>query len=128
MIGILPPISRLLKSMYVPSKYLMNLCITEELTNIKLLFLQSDGGYDVHKQLDLSGEPLIPPLCEVFKLKPPFSAIRCQELTIQGRGSCEAYSDYWNTMTADDVTAVEHCLLLESANYLACQVRRLTLS
>jgi len=96
--------------------------------SIKLLFLQSDGGCDVHKQLDLSGEPLIPPLCEGFKPKPPFSAIRCQELSIQGRDSCEAYSDYWNTMTADDVTAVEHCLLLESANYLACQVRRLTLS
>jgi amidase len=78
---------------------------------MKLLFLQSDGGYDVHRQLDLSGEPLIPLLREVFKPRPPFSAIRCQELSIQGRDSCEAYSDYWNTMAAEDSTAVEYCLL-----------------
>jgi len=90
----------------------MNLCMAEELTNTKLLFLQSDGGYDIHKQLDLSGEPLIPPLSEVFKLEPPFSAIRCQELSIQGQDSCEAYSDYWNTMASGDGTAVKHCLLL----------------
>lgn len=87
----------------------MNLCIAVELTNIKLLFLQSDGGHDIHKQLGLSGEPLIPLLREVFKLDPPFSAIRCQELSIQGRDSCEAYSDYWNTTATDDGTAVEHC-------------------
>jgi len=74
---------------------------------IHLLFLQSDGGCDIHKQLDLSGEPLIPPLREVFKLEPPFSAIRCQELSIQGRDSCEAYSDYWNTMAADDGQEVD---------------------
>jgi len=106
----------------------MNIYIAEELTNRKLLFLQSDGGCDIHKQLDLSGEPLIPPLREVFKPEPPFSAIRCQELSIQGRDSCEAYSDYWNTMAADDGTAAKICLCWESANYLAYQVKRLTLS
>jgi amidase len=84
-----------------------------ELTNTKLLFLQSDGGRDVHKQLALSGEPLIPLLREVFNLEPPFSAIRCQELSIQGRDSCEAYSDYWNTTAADDGTATGYCLSLE---------------
>jgi len=69
---------------------------------IHLFFLQSDGGHDIHKQLDLSGEPLIAPLQEVFKLQPPFSAIRCQELSIQARESCEAYADYWNTTALDD--------------------------
>ncbi len=61
-------------------------------------FLRSDGGYDIHKQLELSGEPLIPPLREFFKLVPPFTAIKTQELSLQGQAICEAYSDYWNSM------------------------------
>jgi len=32
----------------------------------------------------------------------PFDAIRCQELSIEGRDSCEAYSDYWNSMAGED--------------------------
>jgi amidase len=78
-----------------------------EAANIHLRFLQSDGGSDVHKQLDLSGEPLIPPLRKVFELKPPFSAIATQELSIQGRDSCEAYSDYWNSKATDDDQEVD---------------------
>ena len=78
------------------------------LTSPQLLFLQSDGGYDIHKQLLLSGEPLIAPLRDVFKLEPPFSAIKCQELAIQGRNSCEAYSDYWNRMAEDDGTTTQY--------------------
>lgn len=74
---------------------------------IHLRFLQSDGGYYIHKQLDLSGEPLIPPLREIFELVPPFSAIRTQELAIEGRDSCEAYLDYWNSKSADDGQAVD---------------------
>lgn len=69
---------------------------------IHLYFLQSDGAYDIHQQLDLSGEPLIPPLRDIFKLVPPFSAIKTQELSVQGRDTCEAYSDYWNSMAAAD--------------------------
>ena len=74
----------------------------QEAAHIHLRFLQSDGGFYIHEQLDLSGEPLIPPLREVFKLKPPFSAITTQDLSIQGRESCEAYADYWNSKAADD--------------------------
>lgn len=69
---------------------------------IHLRFLQSDGGYDIHKQLELSGEPLIPPLREIFKLVPPFTAIKTQELSLRGRAHCEAYSDYWNSMAVSD--------------------------
>ncbi|KAL2071771.1 hypothetical protein VTL71DRAFT_13006 [Oculimacula yallundae] len=69
---------------------------------IHLDFLVSDGGFDVHKQLDLSGEPLIPPLRDVFSVQPPFSAIRCQELSIEGRDSCAAYADYWNSKAESD--------------------------
>lgn len=74
---------------------------------IHLRFLQSDGGYDIHKQLDISGEPLIPPLREIFELKPPFSAVKTQELAIEARDSCEAYLDYWNSLTADDGREVD---------------------
>lgn len=74
---------------------------------IHLRFLQSDGGYDIHKQIDLSGEPLIAPLREIFELKPPFSAVRTQQLAVEARDSCEAYLDYWNSLTADDGRAVD---------------------
>jgi amidase len=73
-----------------------------EAHQIHLRFLESDGAYDIHKQLNLSGEPLIPPLREEFKLVPPFSAIKIQELSIQGRDICEAYSDYWNSRAGTD--------------------------
>ena len=79
----------------------------QEAARIHLLFLQSDGGFDIHKQLDLSGEPLIPPLREIFKLKTPFSAITTQDLSIQGRDSCAAYSDYWNSKAADNGQEVD---------------------
>ncbi|KAF1832858.1 general amidase [Decorospora gaudefroyi] len=74
---------------------------------IHLEFLQSDGGYYIHKQLALSGEPLITPLREIFKLRPPVSAITTEELSVQGRTSCEAYSDYWNSKTSADGREVD---------------------
>lgn len=74
---------------------------------IHLRFLQSDGGHDIHKQIDLSGEPLIAPLREIFELKAPFSAIRTQQLAIEARNSCEAYQDYWNSLTTDDGREVD---------------------
>jgi amidase len=74
----------------------------QEAAQIHLQFLQSDGGHDIHQQLDLSGEPLIAPLREVFKLVLPFSAIKTQELSIKGRDICNAYSDYWNSMSVTD--------------------------
>jgi amidase len=63
--------------------------------------LKADGGHDIHKQLDLSGEPLIPQLRKSFKLKDPMSLLEYQALTIEGRDYEAAYSDYWNT-TADE--------------------------
>ena len=73
-----------------------------EATQIHMLFLLSDGCYDIHKQLDVSGEPLIPPLREILKLAPPLSVIKVQELSVQGQRSCEAYTDYWNSMAGAD--------------------------
>ncbi|KAM3518196.1 hypothetical protein MY4038_010156 [Beauveria bassiana] len=74
---------------------------------IHLLFLQSDGGQYIHKQLDLSGEPLIPPLRDIFKLRPPVSATTLEDLSIQGQNACEAYSDYWNSKSAKDAQEVD---------------------
>ena len=72
------------------------------LAEINLRFLQSDGGHDIHSHLQLSGEPLIPPLREIFKLKPPIDAIEIQKLSVEGRDACAAYADYWNSMAVDD--------------------------
>ncbi|CZR51505.1 related to general amidase [Phialocephala subalpina] len=65
---------------------------------IHLAFLTADGGHDVHKQLNLSGEPLIP---KNFQLREPMPLLQYQDLTLEGRDYCAAYSDYWNA-TADD--------------------------
>lgn len=61
----------------------------------------ADGAYDIHKQLNLSGEPLIPDLCKVFKAKDPISLLEYQKLTVEGRDYEAAYSDYWNSTRCD---------------------------
>jgi amidase len=68
----------------------------------QVAFLEADGGHDIHKQLDLSGEPLIPQLRQSFKLKDPISLLKYQALTIEGRDYEEAYSDYWITTAEED--------------------------
>jgi amidase len=68
---------------------------------IHMGFLQSDGGHDIHKQLELSGEPIIPPLRQLFEPAPPFSAVKIQELAVAARDSCDAYLQYYRTATAD---------------------------
>jgi amidase len=68
----------------------------------KVQFLISDGGHDVNKQCALSGEPLIPHIREPFKLRDPYSAVKCQELTVEALERCRAYSDYWESATGDD--------------------------
>lgn len=62
----------------------------------------ADGAHDVHQQLDLSGEPLIPPLRESFKLREPMPLLEYQDKTLQGKAYNEAYSDYWNASCNDD--------------------------
>ena len=65
----------------------------------------ADGAHDIHKQLDLSGEPLIPELEKSFQLREPMNLLEYQDLTLEGRDYSAAYSDYWNT-TADDEDGV----------------------
>jgi amidase len=68
--------------------------------NGQLAFLRADGAHDIHKQLNLSGEPLIPELEGAFQLRNPINPLEYQDLTLQGRDYSTAYSDYWNA-TAD---------------------------
>ena len=67
----------------------------------KRAFLEADGGHDIHKQLDLSGEPLIPDLRKRFKLRDAIPLLEYQDLAIQGRDYAASYLDYWNS-TADE--------------------------
>ncbi|KAL8885963.1 MAG: hypothetical protein Q9215_006264 [Flavoplaca cf. flavocitrina] len=70
--------------------------------HIHLAFMRADGAHDVHRQLDLSGEPLIPQLQESFKLHEPMPLLEYQDKTLQGKAYNEAYSDYWNASSDDD--------------------------
>ncbi|KAL8808787.1 MAG: hypothetical protein Q9223_005987 [Gallowayella weberi] len=62
----------------------------------------ADGCHDIHRQLDLSGEPLVPPLREGFQLRDPLPLLEYQDFTIQGKAYNEAYLDYWNSTGSDD--------------------------
>ncbi len=69
---------------------------------LQLAFLKADGAHDVHRQLDLSGEPLVPPLRKSFQLRDPIPLLEYQDLTLQGKTYSEAYLDYWNSTAQDD--------------------------
>ncbi|KAI4099500.1 MAG: hypothetical protein LQ339_005927 [Xanthoria mediterranea] len=74
---------------------------------IHLAFLKADGAHDIHQQLDLSGEPLVPPLRASFQLRDPIPLLEYQDLTIQGKTYSEAYNDYWNSTSNDDGQVVD---------------------
>lgn len=78
---------------------------------VHLAFLLADGGHNIHKQLRLSGEPLIPPLQEVFELQDPMSLIKYQKLTLEGRDYEAAYSDYWNSTGDEDGQIVDAVIM-----------------
>ncbi len=65
-------------------------------------FLFADGAHDIHKHLDLSGEPLIPDLAETFTLRDPYPLLKYQDLTMEGLEYEHKYSDYWNSTAGDD--------------------------
>ncbi|KAI4241118.1 MAG: hypothetical protein L6R40_004757 [Gallowayella cf. fulva] len=70
-------------------------------------FLAADGSHDVHRQLDLSGEPLVPQLRNVFQLRDPLPLLEYQDLTLEGKAYNEAYSDYWNSTDNEDGRMVD---------------------
>lgn len=62
----------------------------------------ADGAHDISRQLDLSGEPLIPDLREAFRRRDPIGLLDYQDLTLEGLEYEMAYSDYWNSTALDD--------------------------
>jgi amidase len=64
--------------------------------------LRADGAHDIHTQLGLSGEPLIPDLEGPFTLKDPISLLEYQDLTVKGLEYESEYSDYWNSTAEED--------------------------
>ncbi|KAL8836535.1 MAG: hypothetical protein Q9170_002890 [Blastenia crenularia] len=79
--------------------------------NIHLGFLRADGAHDINQQLDLSGEPLVPPLRGAFQLRDPTPLLEYQRLTVDGKAYNEAYYDYWNSTTKDDGQVVDAVLM-----------------
>lgn len=69
---------------------------------IQRSFLQADGAHDIHKHLDLSGEPLVPDLKSRFQLRDAISLLEYQDLTLEGLDYEIRYSDYWNSSAEDD--------------------------
>ncbi|KAI0541303.1 amidase signature domain-containing protein [Xylaria digitata] len=79
--------------------------------NIHLAFLMADGAHDIHTQLELSDEPLIPDLKESFQLRDPMDLLQYQDLTIRGLEYESAYSDYWNSTAGDDGQIVDAVIM-----------------
>ncbi|KAI1146361.1 amidase signature domain-containing protein [Nemania diffusa] len=77
----------------------------------KLAFLKADGAHDIHTQLDLSGEPLIPDLEKTFQLKDPISLLEYQDLTLQGLDYESEYTDYWNATAEEDGQVVDAVIM-----------------
>lgn len=78
---------------------------------IHLAFLKADGAHDIHTQLDLSGEPLIPDLETTFPLKDPINLLEYQDLTLQGLDYESEYSDYWNSTAEEDGQIVDAVIM-----------------
>ncbi|TGO13701.1 hypothetical protein BTUL_0065g00420 [Botrytis tulipae] len=80
--------------------------------------MNADGYHHIHKQLALSGEPLINDLQNFYTLKPPMSLLEYQDRALQLRDYRQAYSDYWNS-TADADGNVVDAVLMPAAPHAA---------
>lgn len=85
---------------------------------VHLSFLKADGAHDIHAQLDLSGEPLIPDLRDSFQLKPPMDLLEYQDNTLQGLAYEIEYSEYWNK-TADEDGQIVDAVIMPVAPHAA---------
>ncbi|KAL8680043.1 MAG: hypothetical protein Q9186_003723 [Xanthomendoza sp. 1 TL-2023] len=79
-------------------------------------FFMADGCHDIHRQLDLSGEPLMPPLRRGFQLKDPLPLLEYQDFTLQGKAYNETYSDYWNSTSSGDGRIVDAFIMPVAPN------------
>ncbi|OCL12926.1 general amidase [Glonium stellatum] len=68
-------------------------------TTIHGEILSSDGGANIHDQLKLSGEPIIPEKYDDIgnKRKPPMPILRYQDLALQRKAYRAAYATYWES-------------------------------
>ncbi|OAL70015.1 hypothetical protein A7D00_5544 [Trichophyton violaceum] len=69
---------------------------------IHLGFMSADGGNDIKKQLDLSGQ-----IKMLLEDKEPLPLLEYQDLILQGIEYAEAYADYWNSTAQDDGQVVD---------------------
>ncbi|KAI1452458.1 amidase [Annulohypoxylon moriforme] len=84
----------------------------ETATRIHLSIIRADGASYVHRDLRLSGEPLIPALNNRgMGLRPPMDLLKFQELTNQGLEYEAHYSDYWNSTAKDDGQIVDAVIM-----------------
>ncbi|KAI0396299.1 amidase [Xylariaceae sp. FL0594] len=60
-------------------------------------FVKADGANDIHKQLEISGEPLLETLQRSYSLHTPADLLQYQEKTVRGLELEAQYSDYWNS-------------------------------
>ncbi|KAL2021891.1 hypothetical protein VTK56DRAFT_6486 [Thermocarpiscus australiensis] len=85
---------------------------------IHAALLRADGSHDIHAQLNLSGEPLLPDLEATYSLTSPIDAIEYQRLTLEGLEYEAAYSDYWNS-TAKDGGQIVDAVIMPAAPHAA---------
>jgi amidase len=74
-------------------------------------FMLCDGLYDIHQQLALSGEPLIPQLAESFKQVPPQDLLDMHRLAVEGLAEEIKFNDYWNSTANDDGQVVDAVIM-----------------
>ncbi|KAL6720353.1 hypothetical protein ACLMJK_002274 [Lecanora helva] len=112
-----PPVARGLRVLNDLLKYKCHVVVDwkppshSEAKRIHSAFLKADGAHDIHHQLDLSGEPLIPPLRKGMQLREPTPLLEYQGLTIEGNKYNEAYCDYWNTTSNGDGQRVDAVIM-----------------
>lgn len=69
---------------------------------VHLSFLKADGAHDIHAQLDVPGQPLIPDLRSSSQLQPPLDLLEYQSNTLQGLEYEISYTEYWNGTASED--------------------------
>ncbi|KAI0882064.1 amidase [Annulohypoxylon maeteangense] len=84
----------------------------EKATKIHLSIIRADGAGHVHRDLKLSGEPLIPALDNRgMNLRPPMDLLKFQDLASQGLDFEAQYSEYWNSTAKDDGQIVDAVIM-----------------
>ena len=81
-------------------------------------FLLSDGGHNVNEQVQLSGEPLIPPFNEFFKLRDSMPVNEYHNLIVEASKFEESYLDYWNS-SGDDNGQMVDAVIMPTAPHAA---------